>query len=382
MLFLYCTMRTFLLLVICSLFLAPFAVAQVIEQPTLYMKMVPLVKTYQGVKIKWLMANYKKNEIVVATKKSAITLNKQQAREAGIIAPAPEVKEFTIDSCIYNGIINLVNIKNIDTLKEKIVSDDASVYFDPVSQQYKVEVYLPDTAAFYSVDKETLDTVGICRKEISQLPDDEAMQPAISFGDIDNKLVTPELLQQQKMIRITGDYTFISAVVYFAGGNFTNVYMRSLQSKSLSGLQRIVDSCIEGTTIIFDNVIVQTRSGKLMRALMPAITIGKFARTLDLSGPVFQFGSIKADRAESGRFKRQKKLYVSNGYEFVSAKLYFTGAGFPEVNEIFLSGPSLAPAYPMLQKCQPGSVVIFDNVKIKTPKDGIRTILGNSYALF
>jgi hypothetical protein len=66
----------------------------------------------------------------------------------------------------------------------------------------------------------------------------------------------------------------------------------------------------------------------------------------------------------------------------VSATVYFSGAGFPKVISATLQNPSLAPIYDLLQKCQPGTVVIFDNVKIKTLHDGVRVIDGPAYALF
>lgn len=357
--------------------------SQTIPPPSPYLQVESLVKTYQGNKIKRVMVNYKENEIVVITRKTSFTITKKQAAEAGIIAALPEIKRFEIESDIYSGVINTVAIKDIDWSKEKIVSDDGTIYLDKETNQYKAEVYLSDTAFFYKIDTKTLDTIGICEKAIAQLPKNEIQQPQISLGDIGKKLVTVELLKKQQEIKITPGYTFIKASVYFAGPNFKAVQLRQLSGVDLSPVQSLIDSCIAGCSIMFDNVLVKTPSGKLMRAAMPTITVGRFAPVFDFDFPKFQFGSISSARAESGRFKRQKKIYVlGEGYEFVSAVVYFSGAGFPLVNTATLQGSSLAPLYDLLQKCQPGTVVIFDNVKIKTPFDGIRVIDSPAYALF
>ncbi len=357
--------------------------AQAIEKPTPYLKLEPLTNTYNGQKIKWVMADYKKNRFLIITKKQTFTLTKKQAAESGIIPPVPELKSFTIESPIYHGIINIVELKDFDRVHEKIMSDDAGIYFYESEKEFRAETYLPDSATFYKVNIETSDTIGICKKEILQLPENEIRQPEISFGDINGKLVTAHLLMQQKEIKITEGYTFINAVAYFAGTNFRNVHVQQFTSKNLSPLSSLIDSCADGSSIVLDNVIVKTPSGKLMRSYIPVVQVGKVAKPIVFSRPEIQFGPFKAGRAESGRFKRQKKIYIlGDGYEFVSAAVYFTGAGFPNVILATLQGPSLAPIYDLLQKCQPGTVVIFDNVKIKTSHDGLRVIEGPAYALF
>jgi hypothetical protein len=63
-------------------------------------------------------------------------------------------------------------------------------------------------------------------------------------------------------------------------------------------------------------------------------------------------------------------------YQVIGAKVYFTGANFekPEVGEI--NSNSLKPIKHLMDKCIPGTVVIFDEVKVKGPDNLIRTIPG------
>jgi hypothetical protein len=364
-------------------FLYLFTTAQVVERQTLYLKIESLIKTYEGKKIKWVMADYKNNRFLIITKKETFTLTKKQAAESGIIAPLPEVKNFSIESPIYHGIINIIQLKNFDRTKEKIVSDDAGIYFNEQSGEFRAETYIPDSAIFYTVNIETSDTIGICKKEVLLLPEAETRQLVISFGDINGKLVTADLLKQQKEIKIPDGYTLVNAVAYFSGTNFRNVHVQQLNSKNLSPLSGLIDSCADGSNIVLDNVIIKTPSGKLMRSDIPVVQVGKVAKPVDFASPQIQFGSFKAGRAESDRFKRQKKIYIlGDGYEFVSATIYFGGAGFPNVISATLQSPSLTPVYDLLQKCQPGTVIIFDNVKIKTSHDWVRVIDGPAYALF
>jgi len=371
-------MKSFITFFCCYLLLQQPLYAQ---ELTAYTKITPLVKTYLGEKIKFVMAQYKNNKVIVATKKHAYTITKKEAADAGIIAPLPPIKIFDVEPNIYYGIINPVSIKDIDTFTEKILSDDGGIYFNKETAQWYAEVTIPDTAVFYKININTMDTIGICRKPVLQVPDSETVYPQVSFGDMTKKLVTSNLLRQQKNIKVPPGYRLIKATVYFAGFSPT-VYMRSLNSTDLSALNDLLDSCEEGSTIVTDNVTVKSPSGRLMHVAVPSIQVGKVTKAFDYSSPKLQFGSISFQRAESGRFKRQKKIYISNGCEFISAVVYFAGAGFPNVNTATLQESSTATIQNLLQLCRPGTSVIFDNIRVKTKNDGIRTIDGIAFSLF
>lgn len=110
-------------------------------------------------------------------------------------------------------------------------------------------------------------------------------------------------------------------------------------------------------------------------------------RVKRIPDPVFKVGSGKV-RMPSVEFKQQQfcRAELENfdfdlKFNIVSATVYFSGAGFPNVAQSAIQGNSLAGLQSFIQRCQPGSVVTFDNVKVQGP-DGIRSIDGKSIALY
>jgi hypothetical protein len=61
--------------------------------------------------------------------------------------------------------------------------------------------------------------------------------------------------------------------------------------------------------------------------------------------------------------------------------VYFSGAGFPNVQQQALNGGNLSSLSSFLSRCGPGSVVTFDNVKVSGP-DGTRSVEGRSISLY
>jgi len=110
-------------------------------------------------------------------------------------------------------------------------------------------------------------------------------------------------------------------------------------------------------------------------------------RVKKIPDPVFKVGTGKV-RMPSVEFKNQQfcRAELENfdfdlKFNIVSATVYFSGAGFPNVVTSAISGNNLAPIQSFFSRCQPGSVVTFDNVKVQGP-DGIRGIDGKSIALY
>lgn len=68
-------------------------------------------------------------------------------------------------------------------------------------------------------------------------------------------------------------------------------------------------------------------------------------------------------------------------YKVVSATVYFSGTGFPEVLTANLFSNSIDPIRSILEKCMAGSVITFDNIKVKGPY-GIRYADGISIRLY
>jgi len=104
--------------------------------------------------------------------------------------------------------------------------------------------------------------------------------------------------------------------------------------------------------------------------------------------PSFMVGSGKA-RMPSVDFKNQQFCRADMGpdfiydvrYSVVSATVYFSGANFANVVTASITGNSLAGLATYIQRCGPGSVVSFDNIKVSGP-DGVRIIEPKSFALF
>lgn len=110
-------------------------------------------------------------------------------------------------------------------------------------------------------------------------------------------------------------------------------------------------------------------------------------RVKRIPDPVFKVGSGKV-RMPAVEFKSQQfcraeleNFDFDTRYNVVSATVYFSGANFPNVVQLPLTGNNLASLHAMMQRCGPGSVITFDNVKVSGP-DGTRTIDGKSIALY
>ena len=104
-------------------------------------------------------------------------------------------------------------------------------------------------------------------------------------------------------------------------------------------------------------------------------------RVKKIPNPVFKVGP-GGTRMPSVTFKSQQfvRAELENfdfdvRYSVVSATVYFSGAGFPNVATGTITGNSIAGLNAYVQRCQPGTSVTFDNVKVSGP-DGGRTIQG------
>lgn len=81
-------------------------------------------------------------------------------------------------------------------------------------------------------------------------------------------------------------------------------------------------------------------------------------------------------RAELANFEFDVK------FEIISGDVYFTGANFTRIEQGAINSNSLKPIKEIMKRCIPGSIVTFDNIKVKGPDNKIRTIPGVSYVLY
>ncbi len=110
-------------------------------------------------------------------------------------------------------------------------------------------------------------------------------------------------------------------------------------------------------------------------------------RVKKIPDPVFKVGSGRP-RVPAVEFKNQQfaRAELENfdfdlKYNVVSATVYFSGAGFPNVQQAALNGGGLGGLSSFMSRCGPGTVVTFDNVKVSGP-DGTRGVEGRSISLY
>ena len=140
--------------------------------------------------------------------------------------------------------------------------------------------------------------------------------------------------------------------------------------------------------------------------LIPLLSIVSTLPLNSKNGPVIKTGSSvennkskelllqPAPNQEPGKmrsvvFKSQEYCRVElKDFEFdvhfsvVSATVYFTGANFKGVEKGFIVSNNLKPVKNLIDRCQPGSIVVFDDVKVKGPDNEIRSIEGVTYQLY
>jgi hypothetical protein len=69
-------------------------------------------------------------------------------------------------------------------------------------------------------------------------------------------------------------------------------------------------------------------------------------------------------------------------FAVVSATVYFSGANFKNTEKAFITNSSLKPIAGQMARCIPGTIVIFDDVKVIGPDKELRAIPGVSYMLY
>jgi hypothetical protein len=69
-------------------------------------------------------------------------------------------------------------------------------------------------------------------------------------------------------------------------------------------------------------------------------------------------------------------------FKVVSATVYFSGTNFRGVEKGTINSNKLRPLKDLMDRCAPGTMVVFDDVKVLGPDKKIRTIPGLSLLLF
>lgn len=98
--------------------------------------------------------------------------------------------------------------------------------------------------------------------------------------------------------------------------------------------------------------------------------------------PELGIDGVRSVRMNSETLKKGKKLTAGEGYVVESATVYFSGAGFPKIAVLSLSGNTLSQLNEYTGRCTSGSVVTFDNIRVKGPNGYYATIDGLSISLY
>ncbi len=141
-----------------------------------------------------------------------------------------------------------------------------------------------------------------------------------------------------------------------------------------SGSQRVVRpaSVDQKTTITIDIQGKKTSYDFRVKNLPDAVfKIGSGKTRM----PVAEFKSQSLCRADLDNFDYDVK------FEVISATAYFSGVNFEQVMVYSIRGNDLTSMQQPMEKCMPGTMVTFDDIKVKGP-DGIRTIPGRSFTLY
>ena len=97
--------------------------------------------------------------------------------------------------------------------------------------------------------------------------------------------------------------------------------------------------------------------------------------------PIFSFGNFKSNNLSVEEFKKGLTFMASDGYVIISMTIYFAGAGFPNTIITMVSGNSTAAIKSQMDKLKQGSIVAFDNIKLKG-QDRIKTFPGRKFTLY
>jgi hypothetical protein len=113
----------------------------------------------------------------------------------------------------------------------------------------------------------------------------------------------------------------------------------------------------------------------LLLCLASLISFQAQSQTYSAKIPAAVFKAQEYCRAEVERFE------FNAPFSIVSAVVYFSGANFQNTQKAVINGSSLKSIKHLMDRCGPGSIVIFDEVKVIGPDKLLRTITGLSLML-
>jgi N-acetylmuramoyl-L-alanine amidase len=98
--------------------------------------------------------------------------------------------------------------------------------------------------------------------------------------------------------------------------------------------------------------------------------------------PILGIDGSNKVRLKAAAFLNAKKITAGTGYEVAEATVYFSGAGFSKVKSSTLNGNELSKLKENLGSCVAGSVITFDNVRVKGDNGYYSIVDGLSIQLY
>ena len=92
--------------------------------------------------------------------------------------------------------------------------------------------------------------------------------------------------------------------------------------------------------------------------------------------------SVKEFKSQDFCYTELKDFEFDVHFNVVSATIYFSGTNFRYPEQGTINGSSLKTVRSLMDRCAPGSIVIFDAVKVMGPDKQLRTIQGLTIMLY
>ncbi|UAY53394.1 hypothetical protein [Ferruginibacter albus] len=298
----------------------------------------PLINQYENKKIKQILYQRSTDRVIIfLTRKQFIETNKESAVSKGIIAE-PKLKEkksiqnnssvaytsvklidINTDSPLYTGIVNYVQPTGIDSTYT-LLNTFGGFKESTVPGQFQITPVTPGEAMLVVHKKDNDKTRFVYHYKVKRsLKDELNPEPEMSIGRLTGTHVEVSLFKQQAQINLPKGYTFKSAVVYFSGTGFMNVFTTTLIGSSLTPAKDFIDVCLPGSVITFDNVKIIDSTGKeiIINGISYVLTdnnSAKISTTDDSMNPIIypQFpGGANALNAYLSRNLKYDKEYLS-----------------------------------------------------------------------
>jgi hypothetical protein len=236
----------------------------------------PLVKNYLGKKIKQII--YQKNSgrvVVYFNRRDNIVIKKERAVKDGLFNPEPLRKapylphkpiDLYLDSPLYIGIDNMVSLYQPDASDIIIPNPQITVEKNEGYNSYTMMVDRPGNVFVLFADSATRKVKYVYHAVAKRLHSDQPdIEPVVQLGSIKGGNTDTSSLKLQNQIIINSNFSIAGGTVYFTGTGFRDVIVVDLD-KGITYAKPYLDLCMPGSTIIFDNLLVNDPSGKLYSA--------------------------------------------------------------------------------------------------------------------